>query len=98
MVDPVVFELRYIQNIVTTPAIRIDDAVRLIFELHNGFTDDEKQFLLSFKNLEPDWSLLRLDGIKDLPAVKWKLLNLEKMSKDKHKKALEELKKALHGD
>jgi len=70
---------------------------RLIFELHDGFTDDEKRFLLSFKSLEPDWLLLRLDGIKDLPAVKWKLLNLEKMSKDKHKRALEELRKALYG-
>jgi hypothetical protein len=28
------------------------------------------------KRGEPDWSLLDLPGIKDLPAVRWKLGNL----------------------
>ncbi len=79
------------------PVEELEEARKmLITKIHNGLTDDEKQFLLSFKSLEPNWPLLGLEGIKDLPAVKWKMLNLEKMSKEKHKNALKELKKALY--
>jgi len=57
--------------------------------------DNEKQFLLSFKAMKPQWGLLGLDGIENLPAVKWKLLNLQNMSKDKHKKAYQKLENYL---
>lgn len=68
---------------------------RLIEQLLSQLTKDEKRFLFSFKSLEPDWVLLGLDGVKDLPAVKWKLLNLEKMPKVKHRQALEKLQYVL---
>jgi predicted nucleotidyltransferase component of viral defense system len=67
----------------------------LIKTLHAGITKQEKQFLLSFKACEPDWSLLDLAGIAQLPAVRWKMLNLRKMPKDKHTEALKSLKDAL---
>jgi len=54
-------------------------------------TDEEKQFLLSFKNKTPDWSLISMKGVKSLPAVKWKLINLEKMPVDKHQTAYKKL-------
>jgi len=57
--------------------------------------DDEKQFLLSFKAKKPKWRLLGLDGIEKLPAVKWKMINLQKMSKDKHKSAYQKLERCL---
>lgn len=38
---------------------------------------EERAFLLTFKSRKPDWSLLGLDGIDRLPAVSWKLKNLE---------------------
>jgi uncharacterized protein (DUF924 family) len=28
---------------------------------------------------EPDWTLMPFDHLKDLPAIRWKLLNLEKL-------------------
>lgn len=68
---------------------------RLIESIHRGLTNEEKQFLLSFKAKKPDWSLLGLEGIDKLPAVKWKMLNLERMPKDKHEKALQTLKEIL---
>jgi predicted nucleotidyltransferase component of viral defense system len=46
--------------------------------------ENEKKFLISFKKKEPQWKLLGLDGIEDLPAVKWKLKNLEKLNNKKH--------------
>lgn len=64
---------------------------QILFEL----TGDERRFLLGFKSLEPDWALLGLDGVQDLPAVKWKLLNLKKMPKEKHQQALEKLRHVL---
>ena len=52
-------------------------------------------FLLSFKEKEPKWDLLGVEGAKDMPAVKWKLVNLTKMGDDKHKEAVEKLKRII---
>lgn len=76
------------------------EAVRenLISGLNSSLTDDEKRFLLSFKSLEPDWSLLGLQGVELLPAVRWKMLNLGKMDKDRHLQALKILEDILYGE
>tara|TARA_Y100000994_G_C15692779_1_gene442201 strand:- start:261 stop:1175 length:915 start_codon:yes stop_codon:yes gene_type:complete len=73
------------------------EAVRehLVELIHQGLTDSEKAFLLSFKNREPDWSLLELSEVSELPAIKWKQINLAKMPDEKHKQALEKLKEVL---
>ncbi|MBI6487326.1 nucleotidyl transferase AbiEii/AbiGii toxin family protein [Proteus mirabilis] len=69
--------------------------VRLVDLIHQGLTDSEKSFLLSFKNREPDWSLIGLDGVSELPAIKWKQINLANMPNDKHTQALAKLKGVL---
>lgn len=73
------------------------EAVRvcLVELIHQGLTDIETSFLLSFKNREPDWSLLGLNGVSELPAIKWKQINMAKMPNDKHTQALEKLKNVL---
>jgi len=71
---------------------------KLIKEINAGFTDTDRDFLLSFTNAEPDWSLFPYDKIKDLPAVKWKLLNIEKLktkNPTKHAEQLKALKESL---
>ena len=68
---------------------------RLVALIHHGLTENEKAFLLSFKNREPDWPLLELSGVSELPAIKWKQINLAKMPDEKHKQALEKLKEVL---
>lgn len=63
-------------------------------------TGDERNFLLSFKEQNPQWELLGLDNIKEvasLPSVQWKLLNLSGMDKAKHKEATAKLKQVLFG-
>jgi len=70
-----------------------------------GLTAKEKQFILSFKNITPDWNLLDLyksedevfniERIKTLPAVKWKMINLKKMEIEKHKEAYLKLERIL---
>jgi len=50
---------------------------------------------LTFKSRKPDWSLLGLANVQQLPAVRWKLNNLEKMSEERHRLAYNKLKEAL---
>ena len=71
------------------------ELVRLI---HAALTFDDKQFLLSFKNKTPDWSLLGLKEVENLPAVKWKLMNLSKMKKAQHRAAYDKLALMLSVD
>ncbi len=68
---------------------------RLVALIHQGLTNSEKGFLLSFKNREPDWGLLNLDDVSELPAITWKQINLAKMPDEKHKLALDKLKEVL---
>lgn len=58
-------------------------------------TNNERQFLLSIKSCQPNWSLMNLPDIQDLPAIKWKLFNLKQMDQAKHKAALEKLRNIL---
>lgn len=68
---------------------------RLIRMVNEKLTEDEKQFLLSFKNKTPNWGLLPLKGVDELPAVKWKLINLNNMPPDKHLSAYRNLQQIL---
>ncbi|WP_315975196.1 hypothetical protein [Phyllobacterium zundukense] len=69
---------------------------RLVVEINKALTDNQKRFLISFKSRNPDWSLLGVDGADKLPAVRWKLQNLERMPEDKYKVALETLQAILN--
>lgn len=48
--------------------------------------DRHKQFLLGLVRLEPDWNLMPFPHLRDLPALKWKILNLEKLRRTNSKK------------
>lgn len=68
---------------------------QLIEQIHAEMTREEKAFLLSFKNRKPDWTLLGIDNIDKLPAVRWKQKNLSTMSDDKHTRAINHLQRVL---
>ena len=67
----------------------------LIEIIKNELTADEKKFLLSFKSMNPQWELLGLNGIENLPSVKWKLINLAKMKAKEHERAYKKLEEYL---
>jgi len=67
----------------------------LIETLKKELTDDEKTFLVSIKSGEPNWSVMGLKGIEKLPALQWKLLNIQKMSTKKRGELLVKLKRTL---
>lgn len=68
---------------------------QLIADINRALTDDQRQFLLSFKARRPVWDLLGLDAAEMLPDVRWKLRNLERMSEDNHRRAYENLERVL---
>lgn len=68
---------------------------RLIKLIKNELTTNEREFLVSFKNAEPDWNLLGIDGVDRLLAVRWKLYNIQKMSKEKRDEFAKKLELAL---
>lgn len=65
---------------------------RLVQEINEGWSDNERYFLISFKQGKPDWSLLPLENLSRMPAVKWKLLNIQKLMKQNPEKHTEQLK------
>lgn len=69
----------------------------MITLIQERLSDRHKEFLLSFKRGEPDWGLLNLDGVAELPAVQWKLLNIRRMKSLKREQALERLRQVLLG-
>lgn len=69
--------------------------IMLIKKINADLTLDERKFIISYKKCEPDWSLFSFPSARNLPAVKWKLENLRKMSKLKHKVSIEKLEKIL---
>lgn len=63
----------------------------LVKKINNSLKYNERQFILSVKKGEPEWGLMNLDNIRNLPGVRWKLKNIERMSKIKHQEALNKL-------
>ena len=56
---------------------------------------EHRRFLLSFKAGEPEWDLLGVPGAADLPAVRWKVDNLAKLSEGRREKLLFDLGRVL---
>lgn len=67
----------------------------MLIALRGGLTKDERSFLLSLKGGEPQWELLRIANVEQLPAVQWKLANIRKMPAAKRKMELERLQRVL---
>lgn len=81
---------------INVPLHELEGARRhLIDTINSAITDKERRFLLSFKSVQPDWSLLELSNIDQLPAVRWKLQNLANMPKSKHTASVNKLKSVL---
>ncbi len=73
----------------------IETRERLIRLINTSITPEEKEFILSVKHGEPEWDIIGLPGIENLPAVKWKIFNIKNMSPAKHKKAVRKLRDHL---
>jgi predicted nucleotidyltransferase component of viral defense system len=63
---------------------------RMMRELQQGLSLDERRFLLSIVAAEPDWPLLGVPHLDRLPGPRWKLQNLEKLRKSNPRKFAEQ--------
>lgn len=68
---------------------------QLIETVKNILTDNERQFLLSVKDGQPNYDLMPYDNLERLPALQWKLINVRKMDKAKREKMRKKLIDAL---
>jgi hypothetical protein len=64
---------------------------RLVQEIKQGWTDADRAFLISFKKGAPDWSLIPLADLSRMPAVQWKLANIQKLIRQNPRKHAEQL-------
>ena len=67
----------------------------LVKTLGKTLSNDEREFLVSLKAGQPKWNLIGIEGIENLPAIQWKLLNVKKIGANKQKELLEKLRRVL---
>lgn len=74
--------------------------IQLVDQIQSKLTNDDRQFLMSFKDGKPDWEKFSVKNARELPAVQWKLQNIERLKHDnlrKHKEMVSVLEKVLLG-
>jgi len=74
--------------------------VQLVGQVRSKLTNDDRQFIMSFKDGNPDWEKLSVKNARELPSVHWKLQNIERLKHDnprKHKEMVSVLEKVLIG-
>ncbi len=77
---------------------RLTDAFeRAIDEIVSEIPDEHRAFLIGFEKGEPDWPILPFDHIKTLPAVRWRMQNLDGLEGEKRSSLVKNLEKILVG-
>jgi predicted nucleotidyltransferase component of viral defense system len=74
----------------TTEAVELETLLaardRTIKELQRGLDGDERAFLISLARNKPEWERLGVKHVAELPGVRWKVANLERLARDNPKK------------
>jgi predicted nucleotidyltransferase component of viral defense system len=90
--------LRGFEGMTKQPVSR-DDLIAareaLIAEIVGKMPDAHRRFLLSFERGEPDWALLGVPAAAELPAVKFRQQNLDKLTRTRRAELVEALEKVL---
>jgi len=68
---------------------------QLISTLHSMLTTFDREFLLDIKRGTANWNNFYYPHAEKLPAVAWKIINLDKMTSEARKSAYEKLEQAL---
>lgn len=62
----------------------------LFTTLPKALTDNHKNFLLSLVQCNPQWDLMPYEHLQNLPALKWKNLNLAKLKKSNKQRFIQQ--------
>lgn len=103
LLDPVLRDISqdFEQNFVgmTDDVIALDTLLEarnsLIANVTGNMPDHHKEFLVSFYSRNPDWQLLGLEGVSELPAVKWRELNLDRAGDGTREELVKKLLNAI---
>ena len=91
--------LQGFEGMTVSPAT-LDDLVAareaLITTIVGDMPEEHRKFLLGFKRGSPDWTLLDIPGADALPAVRWKQLNLDKLSAETRRRLVAQLAAVLN--
>ena len=89
---------RGFEGITETP-VTLDELLgareQAIEELVGAMPEEHRRFLISVKKGKPEWGLLGIPHVENLPAVQWRLQNLAKADMNKRELLLGNLVKAL---
>lgn len=64
-----------------TLELLLETRERLFRKLPTALDANEREFLRTLVRAEPDWSLLDIAHLKELPAIRWRLQNLQEFSR-----------------
>ena len=67
----------------------------LIADIVGAMPEEHRRFLIAFERGQPDWSLLGVPGAEDLPTVRWRQHNLDKLSAGKRAALVARLEEVL---
>jgi len=67
----------------------------LIAAVVSDMPQGHRRFLVGFEKGQPDWELLGLDGVKDLPAVIWRQHNLDSLKEEARTALIASLERVL---
>jgi predicted nucleotidyltransferase component of viral defense system len=70
---------------------------QLIGRLQRELTQKERQFLLSLKRADPQWDLIPVPHLSEMPAIRWKLRNLQQLARRsrQHEASIKRLRDVL---
>ncbi len=68
---------------------------RLIEYLQNSLSPEERSFIISVAEGAPVWKMIEFSHVRDLPAIRWKLFNVQKMDVQKKNEAIRRLREVL---
>lgn len=75
----------------------IETRSRLIRALRGRLTEADKRFLVAVKRGNADWGQFVFPEASRMPAIQWKLHNLQRMTQKKRRESTEKLEAALFG-
>lgn len=61
--------------------MRCSARARMVQELQTNLDADERRFLLSLVNGQPEWPSLGIAHAEHLPGIRWKLQNLAQLQR-----------------
>lgn len=73
----------------------IETQHEMIEVLIGGMPDHHREFLIGFERGEPDWPLLKIGHVAELPAIRWRQRNLDKLKPEQRSVLVELLRSSL---